>query len=143
MPGNRFVSFVRARCLVARWNSSSNDTGVFSLFPFGPPSFPFSRVTRDRHAGIIMFGPTSARYCCCTSAARSLPTQTTDRQAWIQPLSLSHLSPRKLSPSQLSQSQLQLQHWHQLHFSNCISCSCISQSEQLHQQLAQARQKLQ
>ena len=43
-PGNRFVSFVRARGLVARWNSSSNPGREFSLFPFGPLSFPFSLV---------------------------------------------------------------------------------------------------
>jgi len=29
------------------------------------------------HAGIIMFGATSARYCCCTTAPRSTPTHQT------------------------------------------------------------------
>jgi hypothetical protein len=42
--GNRFVSFVRARCLVAKWNSSLNGTGEFSLFIFATPSLHFSIV---------------------------------------------------------------------------------------------------
>ena len=42
--GKSFRSFVRARGLVARWNSSPNRGREFSLFPFGPLSFPFSLV---------------------------------------------------------------------------------------------------